>query len=114
MTNKPLAIITGGTSGIGFSIAQALFETYELALIYRGNEAKALEAQNKLKGISCYKCDIAQYDLLAKTYAQIKFDFKKSPKVLINSAGVASRNLFSQESAITIKSIVEINLLGTM
>ena len=92
MNTKPLAIITGGTSGIGFSIAKRLYEKYDLALIYKSNEAKLKEAKKLLKDVHCYKCDIANYELLAKTYEQIKNDFKKSPKVLVNSAGVSSRN----------------------
>ncbi len=114
MNTKPLALITGGTSGIGFSIAKRLSEKYDLALIYKSNEEKSRVAKETIKDVRCYKCDITNYELLAKTYGQIKNDFKRSPKVLVNSAGVASRNLFSQESVTSIKSIIDINLLGTM
>ncbi len=120
MTSSPLAIITGGTSGIGLAIAKTLTTTCDLALIYKSNDAhaaeavKILEGTQKLNSVATFKCDVGNYEESKTTYEKIKKKFGSTASILVNSAGVASRNLFTQEDISTIQTLVSTNLLGTI
>ena len=68
-----VAVVTGGTRGIGASISKALKAAgYKVAATYAGND----EAAQKFKaetGIGVYKWDVANFDACA---AGIKQDFR--------------------------------------
>lgn len=113
-------MITGGTSGIGFAIAKKLATKYDLALIYKNNSTKAQSSASELSKVfphcnfKLYKCEIGNYEAVDSTYALIKKDFKKSASVLVNSAGIASPNLFFSDTMENIQNILSTNLMGTI
>lgn len=49
---RPLALITGGTSGIGLAVARALVVDHDLALGYRQDEERAAAARRELQEIA--------------------------------------------------------------
>ncbi len=49
---KKLALITGGTSGIGLAVAKSLSRNYDLALGYHSNHDKAAQAKKEILDIS--------------------------------------------------------------
>jgi len=57
-----VAVVTGGTRGIGAAVSKALKAAgYKVAASYAGND----EAANKFKsetGIAAYKWDVSSYD----------------------------------------------------
>jgi len=88
-----LAIVTGGSRGIGQGITEALAEAgSDLAIIYRANREafeklkSALESANiKIKG---YQLDVTNYENVQRTFGQIHNDFG-SIDILVNCAGRA-------------------------
>jgi len=82
-----VALVTGGTRGIGAAIAKALKEAgYKVAAVYHGND----EAAQKFKaesGIPVYKWDVASFEACAAGIKQVEADLGPV-EVLINNAGI--------------------------
>jgi acetoacetyl-CoA reductase len=88
-----VALVTGGTRGIGAAISKALKAAdYRVAATYAGNE----EAAQKLKaetGISVYKWDVSSYAACANGIKQVETDLGPID-VLVNNAGITRDAMF--------------------
>ena len=82
-----VAVVTGGTRGIGAAIAKALKSAgYKVAANYGGND----EAAQKFKaetGIPVYKWDVSSYDACAAGLQQVAAELG-AVEVLVNNAGI--------------------------
>ncbi|MDH3472543.1 MAG: acetoacetyl-CoA reductase [Rhodospirillales bacterium] len=82
-----VALVTGGTRGIGAAISGGLKEAgYTVAANYGGND----EAANKFKGetgIPVYKWDVSDFEACKTGIAQVEADLGPV-EVLVNNAGI--------------------------
>ena len=82
-----VALVTGGTRGIGAAISKALKAAgYKVAATYAGND----EAAQKFKtetGINVYKWDVSNYDACVAGLKQVEADLGPV-EVLVNNAGI--------------------------
>ena len=82
-----VALVTGGTRGIGAAIAKALKAAgYNVAAVYHGND----EAAQKFKaetGIAVYKWDVSSFDACAAGVKQVEAELGPID-VLVNNAGI--------------------------
>jgi acetoacetyl-CoA reductase len=82
-----VAVVTGGTRGIGAAISKALKGAgYKVAASYAGND----EAANKFKadtGINVYKWDVSSFDACSAGLKQVETDLGPV-EVLVNNAGI--------------------------
>src|SRR5271166_1955287 len=82
-----VAIVTGGTRGIGEAISKALKAAgYKVAAIYSGND----EAAQKFKaetGIPVFKWDVSSFDACAAGIKQVEAEVGPVD-VLVNNAGI--------------------------
>ncbi len=82
-----VALVTGGTRGIGAAIAKALKSAgYKVAASYAGND----EAANAFKaetGINVYKWDVSSFEACAAGIKQVEADLGPI-EVLVNNAGI--------------------------
>ena len=82
-----IAIVTGGTRGIGAAISVALSEDgYKVAATYAGND-EAAEAFKTETGISVYRFDVADFDQCADSVSRIEADLGPVG-ILVNNAGI--------------------------
>jgi len=82
-----VAVVTGGTRGIGQSISLALkAKGYRVAANYAGNDQAARQFQAD-SGIPIYKFDVGDYDACEKAVGQIARDLGPVD-VLVNNAGI--------------------------
>jgi acetoacetyl-CoA reductase len=82
-----VAIVTGGTRGIGEAISVALKKAgYNVAANYAGNDDRA-RAFSERTGISAYKWDVADYTQCAEGVAKVVADLGPVD-VLVNNAGI--------------------------
>jgi len=82
-----VAIVTGGTRGIGEAISVALKEAgCRVAANYAGNDERA-RAFTERTGIAAYKWDVADYDQCVKGVAKVVADLGPVD-ILVNNAGI--------------------------
>ncbi|MDJ0511264.1 MAG: SDR family oxidoreductase [Crocosphaera sp.] len=93
MINK-VAIVTGGTRGIGFGISQELAANgYNLIIGFNSNETAAEEAKKSLEadyGVQVYtiKGDVAQAETIDQFFACLENNFQGKLTALIHNAGL--------------------------
>lgn len=106
-----VALVTGGTRGIGAAIAVALKEAgYSVAANYAGNDdaAAAFKAET---GIPTYKWSVADYDACAAGTAQIAEDLGPVD-VLVNNAGITRDGAFHKMTPEQWRAVIDTNLNG--
>ncbi len=106
-----VALVTGGSRGIGAAISQKLAsEGYKVAATFAGNEEKAA-AFTAETGIKTYKWDVADYEACAAGIAQVEADLG-SVDVLVNNAGITRDAPFHKMSPQQWSDVMNTNLSG--
>jgi acetoacetyl-CoA reductase len=84
---KRVAIVTGGTRGIGAAVSLGLKDAgYKVAALYHASDesAQAFAAQS---GVAIYKWDVGDFDACAEGVARVEADLGPV-EVLVNNAGI--------------------------
>ncbi len=88
-----VALVTGGTRGIGAAISKALKAAgYKVAASYAGNDAAADKFKAET-GIPVYKWDVSSFDACATGVKKVEADLGPVD-VLINNAGITKDGAF--------------------
>ncbi|HVO91847.1 MAG TPA: beta-ketoacyl-ACP reductase [Terriglobales bacterium] len=88
-----VAVVTGGTRGIGEAISKALKAAgYKVAANYAGNDAAA-EKFKAATSIPVYKWDVSSYQSCADGLAKVAADLGPI-EVLVNNAGITRDAMF--------------------
>lgn len=83
-----LALITGGTRGIGAAIAaRLLHDGCRVAVTYHGNDVAA-QAFTKSTGVVAYKWDVADFAACQAGVRQVEAEAAQKVDILVNNAGV--------------------------
>jgi acetoacetyl-CoA reductase len=106
-----VAIVTGGTRGIGRAISEKLKEAGSTVVAnYAGNDARA-EAFAGETGIAVRKWDVADYDQCATAVAAIVKEFGPV-EILVNNAGITRDSTMRKMSRQFWDEVVDTNLGG--
>jgi acetoacetyl-CoA reductase len=104
-----VAVVTGGTRGIGAAISKALSTAgYKVAAIYGGND----EAAQKFKaetGIAVYKWDVSLFDACSAGLKQVEADIGPID-VLVNNAGITRDTMFHRMKPEQWSEVINTNL----
>jgi acetoacetyl-CoA reductase len=104
-----VAVVTGGTRGIGAAISKALRdEGHKVVASYAGND----EAANKFKadtGIQVRKWDVGNYEACASNLKAIEADLGPVD-ILINNAGITKDGMFHKMTAEQWYQVINTNL----
>ena len=104
-----VALVTGGTRGIGAAISIGLKEAgYNVAATYGGND----EAANKFKdetGIAVYKWDVGDFEACKAGIEQVEADLGPV-EVLVNNAGITRDGTLHRMSAENWSAVIRTNL----
>ena len=117
MLNGKVAIITGGSRGIGAAITYKLASCgVDVAVIYAGNAQAANAVCEKCKaeyGVEAraYACDVSDFNIVKETLSKIKADFGGA-HILVNNAGVTRDGLVAMMKEEDFDKVLDTNLKG--
>jgi len=104
-----VALVTGGTRGIGAAIAKGLKAAgYKVAANYGGNDAAA-QAFHAETGIPVYKWDVGDYDACAAGIAKVEAEVGPVD-ILVNNAGITRDGMFHKMTKDQWSAVIRTNL----
>jgi acetoacetyl-CoA reductase len=104
-----VALVTGGTRGIGRAISERLKEAgYTVAANYGGN-AEAAAKFTEETGIKSYKCDVSDFEACQAMLAQIKEELG-AVEILVNNAGITRDGTLHRMSEDNWDAVIATNL----
>ncbi|MCT4787089.1 SDR family NAD(P)-dependent oxidoreductase [Exiguobacterium aestuarii] len=103
---KDVMIITGVTHGIGYALANAFVDQYEVIGL-------DIEDDPHIKGMLFYQVDLGNTEELQRVFEDIKTRVGRA-HVLINNGGIASLvKPIDELNVDTFKRVIDVNLVGT-
>src|SRR5947199_3384756 len=104
-----VAVVTGGTRGIGEAISKALKAAgYKVAANYGGNDAAAQKFK-AATGVPVYKWDVSSYESCAAGVKQVEADLGPV-EVLVNNAGITRDTMFHRMTPEQWGAVINTNL----
>ena len=105
-----IAVVTGGTRGIGAAIAKGLHDKgYRVAANYAGNDARA-EAFSEATGIPVFKFDVSDFQQCQDGITRITEHFGGPVDVLINNAGITRDGTLHRMDVDSWQAVLDTNL----
>lgn len=117
MLKGKVALVTGGSRGIGAAVTKALAaQGADVAVVYAGRQDAAeavCQTCREQYGVKAqaYQCDVADFAQVKETVAQIKADFG-TVNVLINNAGITRDGLIATMREQDLDDVLAVNLKG--
>ena len=107
---EKIALVTGGTRGIGAAIATKLKEDgYTVVSSYVGNTEKADEF-SKNTGIKTYKFDAGYFESCQKAVQEIENDLGSNIDIVVNNAGITRDKFFHKMAPEDWSAVINTNL----
>ncbi len=107
-----VAVVTGGSRGIGYSIAQSLAQAGAAVALLARDGAKAQEAARALGDTARgFSCDVVNAQQVETTVAGVEHEFGRID-VLVNNAGTTRDNLLFRISEDDWSTVLDTNLKG--
>jgi 3-oxoacyl-[acyl-carrier protein] reductase len=117
---KRLALITGGSGGIGAGVARLLAPDHDLALGFETNKERAeavkdeIERGNPAIKVRVFEGGLQNYSDASKLVDKVTNEFGRTPAVLVNSAGRLNDTLFLNSDFASHQRILDEHLTVTM
>lgn len=112
-----VALITGGTRGIGKQIAITLAEAgYDIAINYRKENEDLISTKKEIeeKNVKCLAVqgDVSNFDDTER-FIKETFDEYGQIDVLVNNAGITKDTLLMRMKKEDFQNVIDVNLVGT-
>ncbi len=109
-----VALVTGGSKGIGFATA-SLLASQGAKVIISGRDKNALDAAVKsIDGEVCaFQCDITSAEALDKLFEQVSAKYSKIDILFANAGKVTGKQRFEDISQEDFDEIINVNYKGT-
>lgn len=110
MLKNKVAVITGGTRGIGFAIAELFLKNGAKVAVLGSRKETVDKALEKLTGdvMGLYP-DLTDYSAVESAFAEIKAKFGKID-ILVNNAGISAREPIEAYEPDAFKGIMDLNV----
>ena len=111
-----VAVVTGGSRGIGKEIAKKLASFgADVVINYTSKEDEALKTKNEIEsmGVKCtsIKCDVSKFDEVNQMIDSVVSEFGKID-ILVNNAGITKDGLLMRMKEEDFDSVINVNLKG--
>jgi acetoacetyl-CoA reductase len=104
-----VALVTGGTRGIGAAISRMLkLRGYSVAANYAGNDVAA-KAFKEETGIPVYKFDVSDFDAVKATVAEIEKELGPI-EIVVNNAGITRDSTMRRLDRTMWQAVIDTNL----
>ncbi len=104
-----VAVVTGGTRGIGEAISLGLKEAgYKVAAVYAGNDEKAREFSERT-GIAVFKWDVSSFDACKEGLAKVEAELGPV-EIVVNNAGITRDGVLHRMSFEQWNDVIQTNL----
>ena len=116
MLKGKVAVVTGGSRGIGRAIALKMADSgADVAILYAGNSQAAEETCKAAREFGvhaeCYQCNVADAEEVEKTVSQVLEQFG-GVDILVNNAGITRDALVLKMGADAFDAVISTNLRG--
>lgn len=105
-----LAIVTGGTRGIGAAISKALKESNYKVVANYYNSHDIAENFARDHDIKVMRWNVADFDECANAVKKIEDEFGEPVSVLVNNAGITRDGMMHKMEAVAWQDVLNINL----
>jgi NAD(P)-dependent dehydrogenase (short-subunit alcohol dehydrogenase family) len=111
-----VAVVTGGTQGIGFAIAKSLVGAGARVVITSRHHNQVRAAVDKLREIAVdrvtgFVCDVRKYDQV-ESLIRSALEHFGSVDILVNNAGIGRFGTVAEMDPEDFRAVIETNLLG--
>lgn len=115
--NKPVALITGASNGIGKQLALSFAQAgYDVVINYASSESAAKDVASQCEAFGSQTlvigCDVSNYDAVGKMVQETLNTYGKID-VLINNSGITKDGLILRMKESDFDSVIAVNLKGT-
>lgn len=108
---KKVILITGGSDGLGKGLAQRLVKDYQVIILGK-NPIKTKQVADELS-VDYLVADVGNYLELEEAITKLLAKYEKID-CLVNNAGLWIQGKLEENDSETIKSVIEVNTLGTI
>ena len=108
--NKKIAIVTGGTRGIGKAISIHLHKANYLVIANYGSNDSSAKAFEKETGIEAIKWDVSSFEECEKNIQNLEQRLGRSISVLINNAGITKDGMMHKMNFASWDNVIRTNL----
>lgn len=108
-SDKRLALVTGGTRGIGRAICEALQPHYDVVANY-AEQHQTAERFSKETGIPVYAWDVRDMEACARYSARITEQHGKPISILVNNAGISRDGMLHKSHHARWDEVIHTNL----
>jgi NAD(P)-dependent dehydrogenase (short-subunit alcohol dehydrogenase family) len=113
MTDKPIALITGGAQGIGYACAEAIAADGARIVLADKNADGVAAAAEKLGGDAVgLTCDMGDPNQIAALFDKVEAEIS-NVSILVNNAGIALPSDFLETSLEQFQQVINVNLTGS-
>jgi len=114
--NEKIVIVTGAAGGIGCAIARAFASRSAKVVLCDMDESKIRHASDQIneggENSLYFKMDVSKRPEVEDVFGQVQTRWG-APDILVNSAGIISRNLFLEDQDDDWERVMAVNLKGT-
>ena len=116
MSDKKIAVVTGGARGIGKAIAMELAKAGNIVVInYNGSADKAEETKKEIEAAGgqadVMQCNVADFNA-CETFFKVIAERYGRVDILVNNAGITKDGLLMKMSEEEFDKVIEVNLKG--
>ena len=108
-----IAVVTGGSRGIGLAVATELARAGASVAVLARNGERAMEASRSLPGSGHFgcACDVASTEAVARAIRLVQGELG-DPTILVNNAGITRDNILLRMKEEWWDEVIDVNLKG--